>query len=117
MLKNIVLRARYNIKTSAEKYYTVDGQAFYYEDYNDDYYLGRKTLPNNAKYVKDFRHSLSAGIGFNPAGSFFADFALRYTKLPSSSYQPYYDYDDVYSPVYYSKKGFVNAVLTLGWRF
>ena len=117
VLKNIVLRAGYNFKTSAEKYYTVDGQAFYYEDYNDDYYLGRKTLPNNAKYVKDFRHSLSAGIGFNPAGSFFADFALRYTKLPSSSYQPYYDYDDVYSPVYYSKKGFVNAVLTLGWRF
>lgn len=117
VLKNIVLRAGYNFKTSAEKYYTVDGQAFYYEDYNDDYYLGRKTLPNNAKYVKDFRHSLSAGIGFNPAGSFFADFAMRYTKLPSSSYQPYYDYDDVYSPVYYSKKGFVNAVLTLGWRF
>ncbi len=117
VLKNFVLRAGYNFKTSAEKYYTVDGQAFYYEDYNDDYYLGRKTLPDNAKYVKDFRHSLSAGIGFNPAGSFFADFALRYTKLPSSSYQPYYDYDDVYSPVYYSKKGFVNAVLTLGWRF
>ncbi len=115
--KNLALRAGWNMKTSAEKYYTVDDEPFYYEDYNDDYYLGRKTLPDNAKYVNNIRSSYSFGIGFNPAGCFFADFAVRYTKLPSTSYQPFYNYDDVYSPVYYSNRSRINAVLTLGFRF
>ncbi len=116
--KNLALRAGYNVKTSAEKYYTVDGSDFYYEDYDDDYYIGRKTLPDNAKYINDIRQSFSAGLGYNPAGSFFADFAVRFTKLPPSAYQPYYNYDDVMSSVFYSdKKSLVNMVLTFGWRF
>ena len=115
--KNFAVRAGWNMKTSAEKYYTVDGEPFYYEDYNDDYYVGRKSLPGNGQYVNDIRSSYSIGLGYNPAGSFFADFAVRYTRLPETSYQPFYSYDDVYSPVFYSTRSRINAVLTLGFRF
>ena len=111
------VRAGYGFTTSAEKYYTDGVNNYYYTDYDEDYYLGRKQLPLESKYVPDLRQSVSLGFGYNPAGSFFADFAVRYTSLPSSVYQPYYDYDDLYSPVFETRRSLINAVLTLGWRF
>lgn len=114
---NFILRAGLGLTTSAEKYYDDGVNKVYYTDYDDDYFLGRKHLPGTAKYVPDIRKSYSVGLGYNPAGSFFADFALRLTSLPDNVYQPYYNYDDVYSPLFETKRNLVNAVLTLGWRF
>ncbi|MGM9787384.1 MAG: hypothetical protein ACI3ZF_00575 [Candidatus Cryptobacteroides sp.] len=112
------LRAGANFITSAEKYYTSAKGNIYYSDYNDDYYLGRKVLPNTYKYVKDIRASLALGLGYNDSSSpFYADFAVRYAKLPGETYQPYYDYDDVYSPIFQNSRSLINAVLTLGWKF
>lgn len=121
LTSNFAIRAGASLKTSAEKYYYSDGKEVYYSDYDDDYYHGRKVLPDNSKYVNDITRSYSVGFGYNPAGSFFADFALRLTKLPSSVYQPYYNYEDegvtYYSPLFRTERNLVNAVLTLGWRF
>lgn len=117
MTRDFAFRAGLGITTSAEKYYEDGTNKVYYTDYNDDYYLGRKDLPMSAKYVPDIRRSYSLGLGYNPAGSFFADFAVRLTRLPQSVYQPYYNYDDLYSPIFETKRSLVNAVLTLGWRF
>lgn len=121
LTSNLAIRGGANILTSAEKYYMVGGEKFYYSDYNDDYYYGRKELPGNGSYVNDIRRSYSLGLGYNPAGSFFADFAVRWTTMPSTTYQPYYNYTDsgveYYSPLYRVNKTLLNAVLTLGWRF
>ena len=121
LTSNLAIRGGANILTSAEKYYMVGGEKFYYSDYNDDYYYGRKELPGNGSYVNDIRYSYSLGLGYNPTGSFFADFAVRWTTMPSTTYQPYYNYTDsgveYYSPLYRVNKTLLNAVLTLGWRF
>lgn len=114
---NLVARAGFGLLTSAEKYYEDGADKIYSSDYNDDYYLGRKYLPGKSKYIPDCRYNYSIGLGYNPAGSFFADFAVRLTTLPDGVYQPYYDYDDVYSPIFDTRNKLINAVLTVGWRF
>ena len=112
------LRAGANLITSAEKYYSSADSGVFYSDYDEDYYLGRKDLPVNSSYVKDYRKSISLGFGYNDLSSpFYADVAVRFASLPSYVYQPYYDYDDVYSPLFHNTRSMINAVLTLGWRF
>ncbi len=112
------LRAGANLITSAEKYYSSADSEVFYSDYDEDYYLGRKDLPVNSSYVKDYRKSISLGFGYNDLSSpFYADVAVRFASLPSYVYQPYYDYDDVYSPLFHNTRSMINAVLTLGWRF
>ncbi|MGM9752556.1 MAG: hypothetical protein ACI3ZK_00685 [Candidatus Cryptobacteroides sp.] len=118
---SFMLRGGFTLLTSPEKYYVnPDGSTVTYYDYDDDYYLGRKQLPIDSRYnylFKDMTRSWSVGFGYNPASSFFADFALSCKYLPSSIYQPYYDYADLKAPQFSSSSKLVQAVLTLGWRF
>ncbi len=112
LLKSFALRGGANMVTSAEKYYTNGANDTFYNNYNEG-----DVLPTDSKYVKDIRFSYSLGFSYNPTGSFFADFAVRWAHYPKSIYQPYYDYDDVYSPTFHIQSSLVNAVMTLGWRF
>lgn len=114
----LVLRAGGSMRTSPEKYYQdATGAEITYNDYDDDYYLGRKTLPGVGKHYKDFVWGGSLGLGFNPAGSFFADFAVKGTLYPSTVFQPYSDYSTVYSPRISQRRLLCAALLTIGWRF
>ena len=116
---DFALRAGYSFRTSPEKYYIeADGAIIGFGDYNDDYYYGRKELPkHNSHYWGDFTDSFSAGIGYNPAGSFFADFAVRFTRYPDSYYQPYSGYAGMDTPQIHINNRLLNAALTIGWRF
>lgn len=114
----LALRAGGSFRTSPEKFYTDgDGTEVSYSDYDNDYYLGRKQLPFSSSHYADFVYGGSLGLGYNPAGSFFADFAVQGTLYPSTVYQPYYDYADLFSPRIRSRRALLGAVLTLGWRF
>lgn len=118
VLPSFCLRAGYSLLTCPEKYYELEGGAqLTYGDYDEDYYYGRKQLPSESYYYDELTQSFSAGIGYNPAGSFFADLAVRYTKYPDSIFQPYYDYGGFLSPRIANSRGLWNAALTLGWRF
>lgn len=77
----------------------------------------------STKYHDDVTTSHACGIGYSSKGSFYMDFAARWTKYPHQWYYPYDDY--VYngdtlvarSPeIGYSKK-LADFVLTLGFRF
>ena len=64
------------------------------------------------------RQSLSIGAGYSSAGSFFADFAIRFHWLPDNLYYPYPDYiDGVLSPEIRTQNKLFDAVATIGWRF
>lgn len=118
LTRALALRAGGTFRTSPEKYYVdATGSAVSYNDYDDDYYLGRDVLPDTKYNYADFVYGGSLGFGYNPAGSFFADFALSGTLYPATVYQPYYDYADVYSPRISYRRLLCAAVLTLGWRF
>ncbi|MBQ9193044.1 MAG: hypothetical protein IJ156_04925 [Bacteroidales bacterium] len=76
--------------------------------------------------VKAGRQSVSFGIGYSSAGSFFVDAAVRFQYLPDEFITPYYYYgwDDQGSyktadatPEICSQASLCNALLTLGWRF
>lgn len=123
------VRAGYNIATSPERYWiNSDGETVTADDYFYDFDLYRshvKTLQSSA-YYGDKTSSLSFGVGYSSAGSFFADLGVKMVKFPSSVYSPYYDYDgynangewvSYESPKVFNQRSLFNAVLTLGWRF
>ena len=115
---SLALRAGGSFRTSPEKYYTdLSGAEVSYSDFDNDYFLGRKQLPLSSSHYADFVYGGSLGLGYNPAGSFFADFAVQGTVFPATNYQPYYDYADLFSPRIRSRRALLGAVLTLGWRF
>lgn len=115
---SFVLRAGASFRTTPEKYYEeLNGATVTYDDFDNNYYLGRKVLPGRGKHYKDYVYGASCGLGFNPAGSFFADFALQGTLYPQTVYQPYYDYDTVYSPRISQRRLLCAALVTIGWRF
>ena len=118
------IRGGYSIRTCPEKYYyqedaSVNGGYYTigFGDYNDDYYYGRLDLPAKSYYYDEYTDSFSAGFGYNPAGSFFADIAVRYTRYPKTNYQPYYGYAGMDTPQIRIASGLWNAALTFGWRF
>ena len=116
--RSLAVRAGASLKTSPEKtYQDQNGNVITYEDYDNDYYLGRKTLPVGAQYNKDYVYGAAFGLGFNPAGAFFADFALQGTLYPQTVYQPYYDYSTVFAPRISQRKLLCAALFTIGWRF
>ena len=81
------------------------------------------------------RQSVSFGLGYSSAGSFFADFAVRFQYLPDELIVPYdyYYYSSSYSPSSVKREPLIdesvqtpeicsqaslcNAIMTLGWRF
>ena len=77
--------------------------------------------------VEAGRQSVSFGLGYSSAGSFFADFAVRFQYLPDEFITPYYYYswddqgtfidDNVLTPQVCSQASLCNALVTLGWRF
>lgn len=118
---DFALRAGAGLLISQELYYAGESDRICASDYNDDYYLGRKNLdaytPHHYTDWDDICCNLSFGFGYNPAGSFFADFAVRGTRYPVMVYRPYADYADVYAPEIEMHRYLINAVATFGWRF
>ena len=118
LTRSLAIRAGGSFRTSPEKYYYDDsGLSVAYPDYDNDYFLGRKQLPAASAHYKDFVYGGSFGLGYNPAGSFFADVAVQGTLYPATEFQPYHDYADLFSPRIRSRRALLGAVLTLGWRF
>lgn len=127
----IALRGGINMVTSPEKYYmNTDGYVVYASTYDacfNQYETGTyKLAESSAGHVSDMLFSVSAGIGFVSAGSFYADLAFRNTSLPEQYYQPYNTYlnhnvggknYDIVSPSVKSTLSLFDAVLTFGWRF
>lgn len=121
----ISLRYGFNSKSSPERYYEdnegmlIDASLYdmWYEDYESgDYTLDRRFKVNATRTA----HSFGAGYASN--GSFFADFALRFTRYPQTFYSPYGRYlvedgEYVDSPLLSVSRKVCDAVLTLGWRF
>ena len=77
--------------------------------------------------VKAGRQSVSFGLGLSSAGSFYADFAVRFQYLPDEFIFPYYYYgwddegtyidDSIATPEICAQSSLCNALVTLGWRF
>ena len=77
--------------------------------------------------AKTGRQSVSFGLGYSSAGSFFADFAVRFQYLPDELITPYYYYswddagtyidESILTPEICSQASLCNALVTLGWRF
>lgn len=118
---DFAVRAGAGLLISPELYYTGGSAPVYASDFDDDYYLGRKSLdtytPHHYVASEDLCYNLSLGFGYNPAGSFFADFAVRGTRYPVTVYSPYLKYADVYAPEIEMHRYLINAVATFGWRF
>lgn len=118
---DFAVRAGAGLLISPELYFSSGSDVIYASDYNDDYYLGRKNFddytPHHYTDWDDLCCNLSLGFGYNPTGSFFADFAVRGTRYPDTVYRPYADYADVHAPEIEMHRYLINAVATLGWRF
>lgn len=118
---DLAVRAGAGLLISQELYYKNGGDVISAAGFDDDYYLGRKDLdaytPHHYMSGEDLCYNVSLGFGYNPAGSFFADFAVRGTRYPVTVYRPYADYADVYAPEIEMHRYLINAVATLGWRF
>ncbi len=127
LTRDFALRCGAGLFIGPEVYYKLsDGSSFTYSDYDDDYFTGRKNLDGLHKHYytnwEDLTCNASLGFGYNPTGSFFADFAVRLAKYPDSVYTPYADYTDmngytVSAPHIYMERKLVSALLTFGWRF
>ena len=69
---------------------------------------------------EQIRTAVSFGAGYSSAGSFFADFAIRFQYLANEYITPYYYYnttEEVVTPEICGQNALCNALLTLGWRF
>lgn len=118
LTQSFAIRGGASFRTSPERHYFQGGTTITYADYDDDYFLGRKQLPSQKlTYPEDSILGGSMGFGFNPAGSFFADFAFQGTLYPATVYKPYYDYSNLRAPEIRSRRLLCAAVVTLGWRF
>ena len=99
-LSTLAVRAGYNLNTSAQKKFLLDGRL---EDI-DTFYT----------------HYLSFGVGYNSKKSFFADIACRHQFATNESIFPYSDYLEDYgilSPEILNRHSNWKILLTLGWRF
>lgn len=118
---DLAVRAGAGLLISQELYYKNGADVISAAGFDDDYYLGRKDLdaytPHHYMAGEDLCYNVSLGFGYNPAGSFFADFAVRGTRYPVTVYRPYADYAVVYAPEIEMHRYLINAVATFGWRF
>ena len=92
VLPEIALRAGYTFKSRGDYYY--DGTP-----------------------VEGNTQSGSIGFGYSSAGSFFADFAFRFTKFYTDYFDPYADYFGGYLPETRYTRSLSDVVATIGWRF
>ena len=125
----ISLRAGYALSTSPERYWTTsDGRTVDASTYMDEFYsfFNRVNNLTTPHYYGDRTQTVSLGLGYSSPGSFFVDAAVAFTKYPSSTFAPYYDYQsydrtgallDVQAPRVLNNRNLWNACLTLGWRF
>lgn len=123
------LRAGLSSVTSPERHWTNnEGVDVTADDYLNDFnsYNGSLKKLVSASYYDDRTTSLSFGFGYSSPGSFFADFAVKRTQYPDTTFSPYYDYDNynaaglltnTKSPRILNKPTLWNAVVTFGWRF
>ena len=123
------LRAGGSVLSSPERHW-LDSEG---QDVTADRYLREfDTYNSHAKnlvsssYYKDRTVSLSFGVGYSSAGSFFADLGAKLTRYPETTFSPYYDYDNynaagslvnVKSPRILNRPNLWNVALTFGWRF
>ena len=94
-----------------------------YDAYYSEYQSGKYNLFNKSK-VDATRYFTSFGVGYSSPGSFFADFAVRRTRYPQTTFMPYSDYIfdangdiDVPSPTVKTERSLIDALVTIGWRF
>lgn len=106
------LRAGYNLITGGQRYFT-DGSAIPMED-----------------RVKMFTHNVSVGVGYS-FGSVFLDAAIRSRFVPREYIIPYNYYyapdqsafynkvvdPDIVTPELLVRRTYIDALLTVGWRF
>lgn len=129
VLPGFAVRAGWDMLTSPERYWSNDrSELVFADDFLAEYNLyasGAKRLLNRYS-VGDKITSWSLGFGYASSGSFFADFAIKFTRYPDSKFFPYYDYPnwDAYgdlvnvdSPVILNSRNMTSASLTFGWRF
>ena len=127
-LPMLAVRAGFTFQSNPERYYTdSDGYtvdaAFY--DANFNFYETGGAALAKKRYVDAPVTSASVGLGYVSSGSFFADFAVRRTSWPVSTFAPYADYlttdfgasSNIYSPIVRSTRSLWDVLLTLGWRF
>lgn len=107
----------YYLDTAGDK---VD--AYIYDEFYDEFEKGRYALSSGRKFNSDNVWSVSAGLGFISAGSFFADLAVRRTAFATTYTYPYAVYINstslsVSSPVIRAQRSLWDVMLTFGWRF
>lgn len=67
--------------------------------------------------------AISAGFGYSSSGSFYADFAAKWTKFGDIYYSPYADYIEMEGGAMYpsasvvSSRSLLDFMFTFGWRF
>ena len=115
------IRGGYTTTGSAERwYYDNDGfvvnQGEYLTFYND-FANGNLWLTDQYK-VDDSVNTVSFGFGYKSGGSFFADFAMRFTNYPDRYFTLYDNYiDGTPSPSVRTSRSYNEALVTVGWRF
>ena len=114
-------RGGFTTTSSAERwYYDNDGfivNAGEYLAYYDDFAKGNIWLTDQYK-VDEHVTTASFGFGYKSGGSFFTDFAMRFTKYPSRYFTLYDNYiDGTPSPSVRTARSYSEAMLTVGWRF
>lgn len=113
------VRAGYNLTTTPERYYELNGEKVTSDNYYDFQYL---TLAS-PKYYSDITSSFAAGLGYSPQSPVFFDLAVRYTSYPTSTFMPYSDYIfdgnvlTVPSPTVSNRRSLLDIVMTVGCRF
>lgn len=117
------IRAGYAFRTSPQYYgYDKDGVKYTaggFINYYDEFERGINRIVSKEAY-SDIVGTYSCGLGYSSDGSFFSDFAVRFTKYASDYFNPYGDYitgGDEYLPEVVQTRSMADLVLTLGWRF
>ena len=88
-----------------------------YLTYYNDFAKGNIWLTDKYK-VDEKVNTSSFGLGYKSDGSFFADFAMRFTKYPARYFGLYDTYiDGTPSPSVRTTRSYSEAVVTVGWRF
>lgn len=126
ILPCLAVRAGFNLITNPERSYKVGDQEIRASNYDlfSHIYPSRSSLGKAYYDSKKNVFSLSAGLGYQSRGSFFADLGVRRTAYPEAVYSLYstYVYNNDGSVKYFAPEEKLarklwDITLTLGWRF